>query len=137
MTETLQKFASGATRTMSKWAYNLIPPAALRALAERYWIGAIIHGPTNWMGGIPFSVNIDHMEEHLQRFKQGRVESRRVTPKDGSEPFDYTDGDVENLAAIMWGAAAMLHYIAEGREDLDDRHYRCALAAEGRICAHD
>lgn len=123
MTEQLQKFASGATRTVSKWAYSLIPPVALRALAERYWIGAIIHGPTNWLGGIPFSVCLDHMEEHIQRFKSQRIEVRRVTPKDGGEPFDYTDGDVENLAAIMWGAAALIHYIVANRFDLDDRVY--------------
>lgn len=123
MTEQLVKFASGATRTVCRTAYSLIPPAALRALAERYWIGKVIHGPTNWMGGIPFSVCIDHLGEHLERFKARQQESRTVTPKDGSESFEYVDSDVENLAAIMWGAAAMIHYIDEGRVALDDRPY--------------
>lgn len=124
MTDKLQKFTSGATRTPSRLRFDLIPPAALRALAERYGIGAVIHGEVNWQKGIPFSANIYHMQSHLERFKEGRADSRRVEPKDGSPAFDYTDGDVENLAAIMWGAAAMIHYIETGRGDLDDRPYK-------------
>lgn len=124
MSDKLQKFKSGATRTPSRLRYDLIPPAAMRALAERFGIGAVIHGDTNWRKGIPFSACIYHMEEHLQRFKEGRKETRTVTPKTGGEPFEYTDGDVENLAAIMWGCAAMIQYIREGRPELDDRVYR-------------
>src|SRR5262249_38050968 len=121
----LAQYKNGATRTRSKWAYSLIPPAAIRALAERFWLGKLIHGSSNWHGGIPFSACLDHLEEHLQRFKEGFKDIRRITPKDDTSivPFDYTDGDVEHLAAIMWGAAAMIHYIVSGRSDLDDRQY--------------
>ena len=119
----LKVFTSGATRSPSRLRFDLIPPAGLRALAERYGIGAIIHGDTNWLKGIPFSACIYHMQEHLERFKAGHEEERTIVPKDGSSPFTITEGDMENLAAIAWGAMAMLHYINDARDDLDDRVY--------------
>lgn len=121
--DTLQQFASGATRSPSRLRHDLIPPAALRVLAERFGIGAIIHGEANWLKGIPFSAMLYHLEEHLQKFKEGAVEVRMITPKDGSVPFPYTDADLENLGAILWGAAALAHYITSGRTELDDRPY--------------
>jgi len=135
MSDKLQTFASGATRTASRLRYDLIPPSALRALAERYGIGAVIHGEVNWQKGIPFSANIYHMQEHLERFKEGRVDQRTITPKDGSSSFVYTDADIENLAAVMWGAAAMIHFIETGRADLDDRHYAAPAVEPSPVCA--
>lgn len=127
--EKLQEFQSGATRTPSRLRYDLVPPAALRALAERYGIGAVIHGEVNWQKGIPFSANLYHMQAHLERFKEGQSAERIIEPKNGETPFTYTDGDVENLAAIMWGCAAMIHYIRTNRAELDDRPYKLQKSA--------
>jgi hypothetical protein len=116
-------FKSGATRSPSRLRYDLIPPAGLRATAKRYGIGAIIHGPINWLKGIPFSAIIYHLQEHLEKFKAGDEADRLVKPRDGSREFTITEGDEENLAAIAWGAFALLHYISQKRADLDDRVY--------------
>jgi hypothetical protein len=113
---TIKKFDSGATRTASKLRYDLIPPSALRALALRYGIGAELHGEDNWLKGIPFSAMLYHLQEHIERFKQARVEER-------GDVFGQ-DGDVENLSAIMWGAAALIEFVSRGRTDLDDRKYK-------------
>lgn len=120
----IQTFPSGATRRVSRYRYDLIPPVAVRAEAERFWLGVLTYGDSNWMKGVPFSTLLYHLEEHLQRFKERHVESRTVEPRDGGEPFEYTDGDIENLAAIRWGCAALIHFIATGRTDLDDRPYK-------------
>lgn len=119
----LTKFKSGATRTASLLRYDLIPPAALRAYAERCGIGAVIHGPGNWTKGLPFSSCLTHLAEHLEKVKERHKASRQVEPKDGSPPFEYNEGDIENLAAIIWNAGALIHYITQGRGELDDRQY--------------
>jgi len=116
----LRHFESGATRTASSLRYDLIPPTALRALAERYGLGAAIHGESNWLKGIPFSAILYHMQEHIERFKQGQVK-RRV---EGPNCTAREDGDIENMAAVAWGAFAIIHYLSTGREALDDRPYR-------------
>lgn len=115
----LQHFDSGATRSPSKTRYDLIPPSALRELARRYGVGAELHGEDNWLKGIPFSAMIYHLAEHLEKFKEGRVEER-------GDVFG-SDGDIENLAAIMWGAAGLIEYISRGRVDLDDRKYKTPI----------
>lgn len=109
-------FASGAHRNsgaIDLLRYDLIPPAALRALARRFGIGVALHGEHNWIKGIPFSVMIYHVVEHLQALREG-------TPDDDEPTVDPIEA---HGAAIMWAMSALIEYRRRGRSDLDDRLY--------------
>jgi hypothetical protein len=103
-------YESGASRSPDKdmLRYDLIPPSALRALAERFGLGAVNHGEGNYLKGIPYSVILFHMQAHLENFRAG----------DTTE-----DDEVQNLAAVMWGCCALIEYKRRGRIDLDDRMF--------------
>jgi hypothetical protein len=88
------EFNSGAKRSERVPAYRLIPPTALKRLAQRYALGAEKYGESNWLKGIndPQFVQqiLDHLAEHVANYTV-----------DGSDRDD-------NLAAIMWGCAALM-----------------------------
>jgi hypothetical protein len=88
------QFKSGAKRSEIKPAYHLIPPEALERLAKRYAEGGEKYGLLNWYQGIndPEYVRqiIDHIHDHLQAFNNNGCK------------------DDDNLAAIMWGCAALM-----------------------------
>jgi hypothetical protein len=99
-----ERCPSGSTRSADvKARYDLVSPFGLRRLALRYGLGAAVHGDHNWRRGQPYSVVVKHMMEHLALFMQG----------------DDTD---DNMAAIAWGAFAIMEYDTLGRTDLDDRY---------------
>lgn len=89
-----------------KGRYDLIPPEGMRRLARHYENGAAKYGDDNWRKGQPFKRTLDSMARHLYRYL------------DGSR-------DEDHLAAVAWGAFALMHFereIAEGRlpSSLDD-----------------
>lgn len=97
-------FSTGAKRSndVDHIRYDLIPHVALRRLAERYGMGAEKYGDHNYLKGIPYSVMINHIQNHLENFKRDRC----------------TRDD--NLAAIAWGVFSLMAYEALSRTDLDD-----------------
>lgn len=88
-------FASGATRSADDagYRYDLICPIGLARLAARYDLGSKHYGDDNWLKGIPIGNILNHIEKHLAHFKQAG-----------------TGTDDDDLAAIAWGAFALMHF---------------------------
>ena len=88
-------YPSGARRGSERPLYHLVPPQALRRLAERATLGARAYGAANWRRGLTDAAFVaqllNHLEEHWLRFRAGG-----------------DAGDDDNLAAIMWGCAALM-----------------------------
>jgi hypothetical protein len=100
----LRTFESGATRSMDadNTRYDLIPPAALEALASTYAEGAALHGDHNYLKGMPYSVVVNHLLRHINLWQRG-------------------DASENHLGHAAWGLCALLEFEAEGRgEELND-----------------
>jgi hypothetical protein len=82
--------------------YDLIPPQALRRLAEHYGNGAKKYLDWNWAKGFPYSVCQDKLMSHLERWREG-----------------WTDED--HLAAVAFWTFALMYFEEMGRGELDDR----------------
>jgi hypothetical protein len=97
------KFSTGAKRSKDANGvrYDLISVVGLRRLAARYALGAANYGPENWRHGFPYSDVINHLQNHLELFKEG----------------DTSD---DNLAAIAWGAFTLMDF-EENMPEMDDR----------------
>ena len=120
-TEQMHTFASGAKRSELKPRYDLIPSVALEALARRYALGAERYGEYNWQKGLPFNDVFNHMQDHMEHFKQWVLEPLAAAEHPGRREdlqkiiaTDIQDGEIDNdLAAIMWGCATLLWYLHE------------------------
>jgi hypothetical protein len=90
-------FPSGATMSAMSARYDLICPTGLRRLAERYALGAEKHGDLNWCkaGDDPEfqRARLNHLIKHVVAYLL-----------EGDSAGD------DNLAAIAWGAFALMHY---------------------------
>jgi hypothetical protein len=97
------KFSTGAKRSKDANGvrYDLISVVGLRRLAARYALGAVNYGDDNWRKGFPYSDVINHLQNHLELFKEG----------------DTSD---DNLAAIAWGAFTLMDF-EENMPEMDDR----------------
>lgn len=82
---------TGAIREELELAYHLIPSTALRRLAKLYAEGAVKYAPRNWEKGLPYSKTIDHLQEHIEKWKEG----------------DTTE---DHLARTAWGIFALMFY---------------------------
>lgn len=93
----------GATRSEVSLPYDLIPPSAIRALADRFRIGVGKHGEDNWKNSLDNRSNAyafckeayNHLVEHCMKMLEG-------TP-------DEHGGLGGHLAAIMWGATVLIY----------------------------
>ena len=109
-------YAGGALREppTGKGRYDLISPFAIHRIARHYENGAVKYADRNWEKGIPFGRCLDAMARHLNQYRMG-------------------DRAEDHLAAIAWGACAIMHYEAMGMTDLDDiPHYMDTLDDENR-----
>lgn len=88
-----------------KLRFDLLPPKALRALAEVYTVGAVKYGDRNWEDGLLWGRVYAAIQRHLWAFW-------------GGEDLDPEDG-LPHLAHAAWGCFALMEY-AE-RPELDDR----------------
>lgn len=72
MSERKQTFEGGATRTEQPGRYDLIPNAALDAMARRLALGAAKHGEQNWRKGGPefHKASISHAMKHLADYAE-------------------------------------------------------------------
>lgn len=85
---------------------DLVPPAAIRALAEVYTVGAAKYAPHNWRKGMSWSRVYAAVQRHLTAWAMG-------------EDLDPEDG-LSHLAHAMWGMATLLEYdrLGLGVDDL-------------------
>jgi hypothetical protein len=102
--EPIRKFESGAIRSsdVDHLRFDLIPHLALKRLAARYGMGAQKYGDHNYLKGMPFSNIVNHMENHVNKFK--------------ADPSSASDDD---LAAIGWAAFTLMVF-QETRPELND-----------------
>jgi len=103
-----QEFSTGAVRDVQegKGKYHLLPPRAMRRLAQHYEHGAIKYGDGNWLLGMPLSRFIDSGLRHVFKMLQGLT-------------------DEDHAAAAVWNFAAVIEIkemIDEGLlpKELDD-----------------
>ncbi|MBW1973802.1 MAG: hypothetical protein JRI44_13350 [Deltaproteobacteria bacterium] len=70
---TRQKFDSGAVRDIQqgKGRFDLLPPIAIKMVADVFERGAIKYGDRNWEKGIPLSRYIDSALRHTFQVLQG------------------------------------------------------------------
>lgn len=68
------KSKSGATSTKLEESWNLIPFAALSAMARRFWYGSQKHAPRNWeRGDEEFAeIRLSHCFRHMALFAEHR-----------------------------------------------------------------
>lgn len=97
---TKNEYDTGATRDNAegKGRYDLISSHMLKELALVYEAGAENHGDNNWLKGIPFSRLYSSALRHIQQAKVGMK-------------------DEYHLAQAIWNLAAIIHFMAEGREE--------------------
>lgn len=94
------KSKSGATSTKLEESYHLIPFAAIRAMARRFWVGAQKHAPRNWELAIEkkdvafAELRLAHLYRHVALFAEFRRQ--------------------EDLDAIMCNGAMLCHFKEHG-----------------------
>lgn len=106
-------YPTGATRSADADAlrYDLIPPGPLRRLARRYAIGATAHGERNWERGLPTGSTINHLVRHLELWREG----------------DRSD---DHLAAVAWGAFALMFFEDREEEKMETNCEECSAVIE-------
>lgn len=98
--EDIHTFSSGAASSGMKPRYDLIPPFALKRIAERFSLGAAKYGDNNWMKGVndrEFILDrLNHAVEHLYNVINGI-----------HHPVDSNDDD---LAAVILNCIFAMAY---------------------------
>jgi hypothetical protein len=97
-----RQFKTGAVRdrAVGKGRFDLIPTQMKFRLARHYEAGAIKYADRNWEKGMDFSVYMDAIERHVEKYKAGWV-------------------DEDHLAAAIWNLAALM-FMEEKHPELDD-----------------
>ena len=94
------KSASGATSTKLEESWQLLPFAALQAMARRFWVGLQKHAPRNWEQAIAAKdeafaeARLAHCFRHVALFAEFRRQ--------------------EDLDAVLCNAAMLAHFKANG-----------------------
>lgn len=103
------EWATGAKRASIKPRYDLVPLRPLVRLTETYGEGNLKYGRDNWKKGMPFSDILNHVIEHLMRWKEDG----------GICPLEKED----HLAHAAWGVFALMYFeeTEEGQEHNDLR----------------
>lgn len=93
-----RSFDTGAVRDVDagKPRYDLIPPHALRRVADLYARGASKYGENNWQKGIPTQQMLASAMRHLEAWRCG-------------------EGDEDHLAAVVWNVLAIMQYEHDGQ----------------------
>lgn len=97
------RFDSGAVRgaQTGKGRFDLLSPFLAARLAAINEKGAKKYSARNWEKGMPFSRFLDSALRHLTQFQCGLE-------------------DEDHLGQAVWNLAAIIHFQAIGREDLND-----------------
>jgi len=98
-----ETFPEGAQRDSQKGKprYDLIPPRALKRVADLYTKGAEHYGDRNWEKGMKFSRFFASLLRHAYQFSMGET-------------------DEDHLAAVVFNALAIMHFQETYRYDLED-----------------
>ncbi len=98
-----EEFESGMVRDTQddKPRFDLIPPLALKRVAELYGRGAVKYTPFNWAKGSPFSRFYASAFRHLMQYAMG-------------------DKSEDHLSAVCFNVLSIIHLEEVGRKDLDD-----------------
>jgi len=98
-----QSFVTGAVRDVQddKPRFDLIPPHALKRLADVYARGAIKYDEWNWFKGIPIQRCLASAMRHVEAFRRGEV-------------------DEDHLSQAVFNLMAIIEFQEVGRDDLDD-----------------
>ena len=70
-TNELETFSTGATRSEMSVRWDLLPPGAMRQMAEVMDLGAKIHGSRNWEKGLGAEVCVNHCLDHVFAYQSG------------------------------------------------------------------
>jgi hypothetical protein len=97
---------TGGAKGQKPARFDLLPPDVLFALAEHYGKGAEKYDDHNWRKGYAWSLSFAALNRHLWAFWGGEL----IDPETGSP----------HLAAVLFHAAALLHYSQNGK-GTDDR----------------
>lgn len=103
MSEKMVEFKSGAKRGANALRFDLLPVEGLRRLAKRYTGGAERYGEGNWKKGLKDP-------EYIAQFKAHML----------AHIVDYLENgckDDDNLAAVAWGAFALMEVERVQREE--------------------
>lgn len=107
MSDEVRKTSATGGEKGSKLArYDLLPPEALKAVAELYGRGAEKYEAHNWRKGYDWSLSFAAMQRHAWQFWNG-------------EDFDDETG-APHMASVAFHALALITFMAEQRE-YDDR----------------
>jgi len=73
-------FESGANRDIrkNKGRFDLLPPAAIRALAIHFEKGAVKYGDRNWEKGLPVARFLDSAMRHIFQFLEGKDDENHL-----------------------------------------------------------
>lgn len=98
-----EEFKSGAVRDTQdgKPRFDLIPPHALKRLADVYMRGANKYSEWNWFTGIPFQRCIASAMRHIESFRRGET-------------------DEDHLAQSVFNLMAIMEFQDCNRKDLDN-----------------
>lgn len=102
---TLLRYGLGATRSPGTPRFGLVPPEGARLTAERFTMGATVHGDHNWKLDMPIEVIIDHLESHINDLKAGNLKEESVAG---------------HLGAIGWAQAVLAWYADHKPTALND-----------------
>ena len=98
--------ATGGEKGTKLARYDLLPPEALRSLAELYGKGAEKYAAHNWRRGYDWSLSFAALQRHAWQFWNG-------------EDCDAETG-APHMASVAFHALALITFMAEQRE-YDDR----------------
>ena len=92
---TRQTYSTGAQKEDSskvegKGRYDLLPPTAIRRVAEIFRKGAMKYANRNWEKGIPLGRLLDSAKRHLDQYQEGME-------------------DEDHLAQAAWNCLTLLH----------------------------
>lgn len=126
--------STGGAKGVKPARFDLIPPAALRALAEHYGRGAAKYDDNQWRKGYEWSKSYAALQRHLADFWEGKDYDVCSNDLEGcsfmdakGEPFEQAAPDTcfnhtgsHHLDAAMWHAFALRTFVDEHPEH-DDR----------------
>lgn len=104
--ETRTVSSTGAVKGVKLARFDLLPPAAMYALAEHYGKGAEKYGDSNWEKGYEWSKSYQALQRHAWKFWSGED----IDPETGTH----------HMAAVAFHALALLEY-HQTHPEFDDR----------------
>lgn len=105
------EYSTGAKRSRleDRVKFDQLSPTAIREVAEAQALGDKIYGKGNWRKGIPVSSMLNHIEMHINAFKE---ELLTWVPED-----DRWQTGENHLSHAAWGLMVLMEYRHRGMLD--------------------